>query len=239
MLFFAKYGKKNSQNQLGGGIQSTNRKLGATAIMGIKDTICKNLTTGQYMGSAQSDSVVYNAYDYAVATNGSYTYTAIGSPNFLGIENVSGNVWEWMDRVYYSNETSKHCSKLRITMPNNIIRRVLTCTPSGNYPMSLVHGRYCDIANCGSQGASNNTGYADGQIADNTQHNTWITAHAVVRSNSDAYAYGGVSCLYGDSSVANAYAGVGSRLMFRGNFTITNNIAEFENALDDRSLAED
>ena len=191
------------------------------------------------MGSTQADSVVYNAYDYAVAANGSYTYTAIGSPNFLGIENVSGNVYEWMDRVYYSNEAPEHCSKLRITMPDNTIRRVLTCTPSGNYPMSLVHGRYCDIANCGSTGATNNTGYADWQIADGTQHNTWITAHAVGRSYIGAFASGGVSYLSGKASVAVAYTDSGSRLMFRGNFTITNSIAEFENALDDRSLAED
>ena len=238
MLFFAKYGKKNSQNQLGGGAPTPARNLGATAIMGIKDTICKNLTTGQYIGST-TDSVIHNAYNYAVATNGSYTYTAIDSPNFLGIENVFGNVCEWMDRVYYSNETSKHCSKLRITMPDNTIRRVLTCTPSGNYPMSLVHGRYCDIANCGSQGATNNTGYTDYQNTDGTQHNTWITAHAVSRSSHYAYASGGVSFLGGYDSVAITLTFIGSRLMFRGNFTITNSIAEFENALDDRSLAED
>ena len=144
-----------------------------------------------------------------------------------------------MDRVYYSNETSKHCSKLRITMPDNTIRRVLTCTSSGNYPMSLVHGRYCDIANCGSQGATNNTGYADHQSTDGIQHNTWITAHAVSRSSYNAHAGGGVSYLNGNYSVSNASTYFGSRLMFRGNFTITNSIAEFENALDDRSLAED
>ena len=116
---------------------------------------------------------------------------------------------------------------------------MLTCTPSGNYPMSLVHGRYCDIANCGLQGATNNTGYTDYQSTDGTQHNTWITAHAVGRSNFSAGASGGVSFLGGDNSVASTHASVGSRLMFRGNFTITNSIAEFENALDDRSLAED
>ena len=239
MLFFAKYGKKNSQNQLGSGIKSQSKKLGATATMGIKDTICKDLTTGQYMGSTQGDNGIYNAYDYAVVANGSYIYTAVGSPNFLGIENVSGNVSEYMDRVYYSNESPEHCSKLRITMPDNTIRRVLTCTSSGNFPKSLVHGRYCDIANCGSQGATNNTGYADQQIVDATQHNTWITAHAVGRSASLSSTIGGILLLYGGNSVAKTSNYDGSRLMFRGNFTITNNITEFENALDDRSLADD
>ena len=68
---------------------------------------------------------------------------------------------------------------------------------------------------------------------------TWITEHAVSRSGSLSGAAGGISLLYGGNSMAKTSIYDGSRLMFRGNFTITNNITEFENALDDRSLAED
>lgn len=240
MLFYAKYGLKNSQEQLGGGNHTINRLLGDTANIGMKDTICKNFTTGEYLNTGEvADNVVHMSYTYTKTLSGVYTYTRKNSNNFLGIENVSGNLWEWMDKVFYMNETAANCGKARITMPNGEIRRVLSVNPSGNYPVSLVHGRYCDIFNAGTQGASNSSGYGDYQSVDSSQRSKFIDVHAIGRSHSGASAYGGVAFLAGWSSVAYCYDYYGSRLLFRGSLTEVTDIQAFKNALDERTLDND
>ena len=240
MLFFAKYGLKNSQEQLGGGEHTNNRLLGDTANIGMKDTICKNFTTGAYLNtSAVADNVVHSSYTWTKAVNGVYSYTKKNSNNFLGIENVSGNLYEWMDKVLYMNETAANCGKARITMPDSTVRRVYSVSPSGNYPTSLVHGRHCDIFNAGTSGLSNSSGYGDYQSVDSSQRSRLIDVHTICRSLTNAYAFGGVAYLGGNRSVANFGTSFGSRLMFRGTLTEVTDIQTFKNAIDDRTLADD
>lgn len=240
MLFFAKYGVKNSQEQLGGGEHSTSRLLGNTASIGIKDTICKNFTTGAYLNAtAVVDNIVHSSYTWTKSLSGQYTYTKMSSNNFLGIENISGNLSEWMDRVFYMNETAANVGKARITMPNGDIRRVLSVTSGGNYPISLVHGRYCDIFNAGTTGGSTASGYGDYQVVDSTQRSGFIYVRALGRSSSYANANGGVAYLNGGYSVAITGTGNGSRLMFRGALTEVQDPQTFKNALDDRTIADD
>ena len=240
MLFFAKYGVKNSQEQLGDGENNMAKILGNTASIGIKDTICKNLTTGAYLNdTAIAESIVHSSYTWTKSVSGKYTYTKMSSNNFLGIENISGNLAELMDRVFYMNETAANGGKVRITMPNGDIRRVFSVTSLGNYPISMVHGRYCDIINAGTAGGSTASGYGDTQIVDNATRSRFIDVHAYIRSGYGSSLPGGMTYFNGGYFVANSNTGFGSRLMFRGIFTEVQDPQTFMNALDDRTIADD
>lgn len=221
MLFMAKYGRRNSQYQLGSGMSSRTRKLGVTRAYGMKDTV---IPSGLNLSGNYSSAAVE-----VYKVDGSPVYEYPGSPNFLGIENIHGNVAEWLDRCYYANEEEANCGKLRITMPNLTTRRVYGVTPSNTTPKSIVHGKYCDIISCSAVGGSEVTGYPDYQKTDNTLRDSWATTKAVSRSYSSYYASGGVFCLDGFSSVGYTDSGTGSRLMFRGDIKEVSSIGEFTN----------
>ena len=224
MLFMARYGRRNSQNQLGGGTHSNARRLGATRAYGMRDTVIPNGV------SAPSDDVAYqNAAIALVSDGGATTYEYPGSPNFLGIEDVHGNVGEWLDRAYYANETPADCGKVRITMPDLSTRRVYSVTPANNYPRSVVHGKWCDIVSCASSNGSNATCYPDYQYADASLKDNWASTRAIRRSGHYAADYGGVFFVDGSNSVGFSYLNSGSRLIFRGNMTETTDIDLFLN----------
>lgn len=106
LLFVARYGRRNSQHVLGGGSHTVARPLGATAKIGMRDTIVIDTAP-----SLDSESKLPYAWSPLDQSN-------IGSNNFLGVENVSGNVFEWMDKAFLINETASVRGKVRILMPN-------------------------------------------------------------------------------------------------------------------------
>lgn len=59
-------------------------------------------------------------------------------------------------------------------------------------------------------------------------YGSWEEVRAIRRSSYSAIVSGGVFYVSGDSSVAYSHDYYGSRLMFRGNVIITNDIEEFE-----------
>lgn len=224
MLFVAKYGRRNSQNQLGAGTSSTTRRLGATRAYGVKDTCVP-------AGATLNNEGVYANAAIAIENEGIVTsYEYPQSPNFIGIENVHGNVSEWLDRAYYANETAADCGKIRITMPDLSTRRVYSIAPSNNYPRSIVHGKYCDICSCSNSNASTSTGYCDYQYVDLTLRTTWAPTRAIRRSYYSSYAGGGVFFVYGNGSVGYSNTFIGSRLIFRGNMVETTDIDFFQEA---------
>lgn len=217
-LFIAKYGRRNSQNQLGAGSSSNARELGNTREYGMTDTVIPD-------GTSVTEVWANAAIPIIQGTN--KTFKNVESPNFIGIENVHGNVGEWLDRAYYANETAADCGKIRITNSDLSTRRLYSITPSGNYPKSLVHGKFCDIASCSSQGGTTVTFYPDYQSADATLRNDWVSTRAIWRSSAYSYANGGVFYLSSYDSVGYSYVGCGSRLIFRGNIIETTDIDEF------------
>ena len=217
-LFVARYGRRNSQNQLGAGTSTSARKLGATREYGMTDTVIPDGTSVTEVWANASIPIIQGS---------SKTYVAVGSPNFLGIENIHGNVAEWLDRAYYANETAADCGKIRITNPDLSTRRLYSVTPSGNYPKSLVHGKFCDIASCSSQGGTTITFYPDYQSTDATLRTTWASTRAIWRSYSYSDAYGGVFYLASVYSVGYSHVNYGSRLLFRGNIIETTDIDMF------------
>lgn len=231
MLFTAKYGRRNSQSVLGAGFSLNTRKLGVTREYGMTDTV------------VPSDVEISDAYTNAKFPidndNGVITYDACGSPNFLGIEDVHGNVTEALERAYYANETAANCGKIRITGPNATasnedIRRVYTVNASGYIPTSVVHGKYCDICSCSATGASTATGYCDYQQGVSSLTTTWSNTMFLRRSSYGSDAYGGVFCLIGNAVIAYTGYSLGSRLLFRGNIVETEDIDYFEAATDKR-----
>ena len=216
ILFMAKYGRRNSQYQLGSGLSSRSRKLGVTRAYGMRDTVIpKELgISGSYSSAAIEISPAN--YEYP------------GSPSFLGIEDVHGNVSEWLERAYYSNISSEDCGFLQITMPDLSTRKVYGVTPTNNTPRFIVHGKYCDILSCSQNAGSEVTGYADYQKTNTTLQDTWATTLGVARSSYSYHASGGIFCLDGCSAVGYADSYIGSRLMFRGDMTETVDIDLFE-----------
>lgn len=172
-LFVAKYGRRNSQNQLGAGLATGSRRLGNTREYGMTDTVIPD-------GTSVTEVWANAAIPIIQGTN--KTFKNVDSPNFIGIENVHGNVTEWLDRAYYANETAADCGKIRITNSDLSTRRLYSITPSGYYSKSLVHGKFCDIASCSSQSGTTITFYPDHQSADATLRNNWASTKAIRRS---------------------------------------------------------
>lgn len=218
-LFVAKYGRRNSQNQLGAGSSSYGRSLGNTRKYGMTDTVIPD-------GISVTEVWANAAIPIIQGTN--KTFKNIESPNFIGIENVHGNVSEWLDRAYYANETAADCGKIRITNSDLSTRRLYSISPRGNYSKSLVHGKFCDIASCSSQGGTTITFYPDYQSADATLRDNWASTRAIRRSSDyPSGALGGVFCLSSSHSVGYSFIPFGSRLIFRGNIIETTDIDEF------------
>lgn len=216
-LFVAKYGRRNSQKQLGFGTASR-RKLGNTREYGMTDTIVpNNITTNAYEGAA-------------IPIGNSGVIKNVLSPTFLGIENVHGNVGNLLDRAFYANETRRDASKIRITNPDFSTRRVYSVSAGGNCPKSFVHGKFCDIINCSNQGGTSNTYYSDIQSPSTSVYSTWSSTPCIVWSGFNSNQIGGVYYLVSKYLVIYSDFEFGSRLIFRGNIIETDNVDYFKSA---------
>ena len=221
MLFVAKYGRRNSQNVLGAGSALTARKLGVSREYGMVDTtIPLNIAVAETWD---------NAAIPIASTSGQITYKEISTPVFLGIENIHGNIQEWLDRAFMANETAANCGKIRITEPDLSTRRVFAYSPSSYYPTAVVHGRFCDICSCSGSGASTATGYCDFQVFDFSINDSWSKTKALLRSAGYADSGGGVFYLSSDYSVGFSHTSFGSRLQFRGNMIETSDVDYYIN----------
>ena len=125
--------------------------------------------------------------------------------DFVDLPNDSGNAGKW-----------------RIWMPDGSTRMVKGTTNSGNWVTAVYHGKYMDVVPVGNVNGSSSTYYSDMY---------WIStasSRVVYRGCSNASAYGGVvfaSALYDASG---AYAGVGSRLAFRGQIVWAQSVSAFK-----------
>ena len=204
-LFFAKYGRRNSQAQCGYGQNTTSRIVGSSAFLGMTDTVNPQ-----------------NKTEYAWYYNEEEELTQISCSRCLGYENLWGNVAEWMDKVELK---SSEPYVFQITMPDGTIRKAKAASASGNYIKYIRHQRYMDVINVSAAtNATQNTYYCDQfYIAGGNQ--------VVFRSVSYANAVGGVAfagASYG-SSYANTY--FGCRLAFRGVITMAASVSAYKNVV--------
>ena len=216
-LFFAKYGRRNSQMQCGAGSNSNSRTTGGTAVIGMLDTVNSNGTTdGGYEGSGK-------AYYRSIDGNGEVVYISINNINCLGYEDIYGHKYDMMDCVEVPN-SSNHSADWHYFMPDGTERWVKGSSVTG-YIKSVANGLFMDVVPVGCQGASSSYFYCD-----NYSYNSGA-GRVVYRGNNIASANGGVSCAYANHVRSNSYTYFGSRLAFRGKIVKAASVATFEATL--------
>lgn len=196
-LFFAFYGRRDSQDQCGYGQSTDQRNIGTTALLGMQDTISYNSDGGAHQTS--------NAWYVRPNEDGKNVYSLIYNTNCMGYENLYGDKYEWLSGVSLPNTNTQEQYKLLIEMPDGSTRKVKSGTVSG-YCTGMYHQKYMDIVGVHSQKGSSTTYYCD-------EFNVSNAANRVVcRSYNYSNAIGGVSFAFCGYDSSSAYAGIGSRL---------------------------
>lgn len=196
-LFFAAYGRRDSQAQCGAGSDTNGRAMNGTLHLGMKDTVNpdRDATGAWYWkpGASQLDPPVL---------------TSIANNNVLGYQDLQGNKAEWMDGVAVNPATVD--GVWHITQPDGTVRKVKGSTTSGIYIRDIAHGLFMDTIMVGANAATASTYYADMYYYSGT------VGRVVYRSHYYASSSGGVSYAYEHFASSSSYAHVGSRLAFRG-----------------------
>ena len=212
-LFFAFYGRRDSQDQCGYGQSTEQRNIGTTALLGMQDTISYNSDGGAHQTS--------NAWYVRPNEDGKNVYSLIYNTNCMGYENLYGDKYEWLSGVSLPNTNTQEQYKLLIEMPDGSTRKVKSGTVSG-YCTGMYHQKYMDIVGVHSQKGSSTTYYCD-------EFNVSNAANRVVcRSYYDSYANGGVSCAYCGYDSSSSFTIIGSRLAFRGEIEEAESVTAFK-----------
>ena len=206
-LFYAKYGRRDAQDQCGYGQNTNARIIGTTSILGMADTVNPDHKTEWCWYKTQDEY-------------GSDKYVQIASCNCLGYENWFGNKAEWMDKVSLPNSPSSEQYKLYIEMPDGTTRKVKSTTTSG-FMTAVVHQKWMDIVSAAGAGSST-TYYCDEFVPSGS------TGRVVFRSGSHAYAYAGVGRAYCGYDSSYTSAAIGSRLAFRGKIDVAESVGAFK-----------
>lgn len=212
-LFFAFYGRRDSQDQCGYGQSTEQRNIGTTALLGMQDTISYNSDGGAHQTS--------NAWYVRPNEDGKNVYSLIYNTNCMGYENLYGDKYEWLSGVSLPNTNTQEQYKLLIEMPDGSTRKVKSGTVSG-YCTGMYHQKYMDIVGVHSQKGSSTTYYCD-------EFNVSNAANRVVcRSYNYSNAYGGVSFAYCGYDSSSTYTYIGSRLAFRGEIEEAESVTAFK-----------
>ena len=212
-LFFAFYGRRDSQDQCGYGQSTEQRNIGTTALLGMQDTISYNSDGGAHQTS--------NAWYVRQNEDGKNVYSLIYNTNCMGYENLYGDKYEWLSGVSLPNTNTQEQYKLLIEMPDGSTRKVKSGTVSG-YCTGMYHQKYMDIVGVHSQKGSSTTYYCD-------EFNVSNAANRVVcRSYSNSYAFGGVSFAGCGCDSSSTYTYIGSRLAFRGEIEEAESVTAFK-----------
>lgn len=212
-LFFAFYGRRDSQDQCGYGQSTEQRNIGTTALLGMQDTISYNSDGGAHQTS--------NAWYVRPNEDGKNVYSLIYNTNCMGYENLYGDKYEWLSGVSLPNTNTQEQYKLLIEMPDGSTRKVKSGTVSG-YCTGMYHQKYMDIVGVHSQKGSSTTYYCD-------EFNVSNAANRVVcRSINYSYALGGVSFAHCGRGSSSSFANIGSRLAFRGEIEEAESVTAFK-----------
>lgn len=212
-LFFAFYGRRDSQDQCGYGQSTEQRNIGTTALLGMQDTISYNSDGGAHQTS--------NAWYVRPNEDGKNVYSLIYNTNCMGYENLYGDKYEWLSGVSLPNTNAQEQYKLLIEMPDGSTRKVKSGTVDG-YCTGMYHQKYMDIVGVHSQKGSSTTYYCDIFTPSGTAN------RVVCRSYYDSYAVGGVSFAYCGIDSSSSYTFVGSRLAFRGEIEEAESVTAFK-----------
>ena len=223
-LSYAKYGRKNMQEQCGAGSNSNTRTTGGTASRGMQDTVGYEEAKG--INPNVTNSLVENlVHQYAWYVEkdeyGAAKVTQVNNICCLGYEDIYGHKYDMMDRVDIPN-TSGNVGKWRIWMPDGTIMMVKGTTNGDSWITAVAHGKWMAVVPVGAVSGSSSTYYSD---------KYWFSSasgRVVYRGYYYAHAYGGVSYAYASNDASNAYASVGSRLAFRGKIVRAQSVAAYK-----------
>ena len=223
-LSYAKYGRKNMQEQCGAGSHSNTRTTGGTASRGMQDTVGYEEAKGINPNVTNSlvDNLVHQYAWYVEKDEyGAAKVTQVNNICCLGYEDIYGHKFDMMDRVDIPN-TSGNVGKWRIWMPDGTIMMVKGTTNGDSWITAVAHGKWMAVVPVGAVSGSSSTYYSD---------KYWFSSasvRVVYRGYSDAYANGGVSVANAGSDASSAYAHVGSRLAFRGKIVMAQSVAAYK-----------
>ena len=200
-LFYAKYGRRDSQMQCGAGSHTNARTTGGTAVIGMQDTVNTDGTTvGGWEGNGKSYYKKTDAY-------GTVSYVSIANTNCLGYEDIYGHKYDMMDGVTVN--VGQVDQKWVITEPDGTTRKVKGSS-SSMWISAVAHGRYMDVVPVGKVAGTSSTCYSDYFTYSGS------LSRVVYRGCYSADANGGVSFAYAAGDASNSNMFVGSRLAFRG-----------------------
>ena len=224
-LAYAKYGRRNMQEQCGAGSHTNMRTTGGTMSRGMQDTIgyegAKAINPNVTNSLVDENRVHQYAWYIDKDEYGAAKVTQVNNICCLGYEDIYGHKYDMMDGVDLPN-TSGNEGKWRIWMPDGSTIMIKGTTNSGNWITAVAHGKLMAVVPVGSMNGSSSTYYSDMY---------WIstaTCRVVYRGYNYASAYGGVSNAYAYYDASNANANVGSRLAFRGKLVRAQSVAAYK-----------
>ena len=223
-LFYAKYGRRDSQEQCGAGQHTSSRVTGGTASRGMTDTIGYEEAHGINPNVTNSliDNMVHQYAWYRGEDDyGGATVTQVNNICCLGYEDIYGHKYDMMDGVDLPND-SGNAGKWRIWMPDGTTRMVKGCTSSGVWITAVAHGKYMDVIPVGSVSGSSSTHYCD------IYYISTGASRVVYRGSYNANPNGGVSMSNASSGSSGTYTYIGSRLAFRGRLVKAASAAAFK-----------
>ena len=223
-LFYAKYGRRDSQEQCGAGSHTNSRTTGGTASRGMTDTIGyeeassinPNVTNSLIENSVHQYAWYREKDDY-----GGATVTQVNNICCLGYEDIYGHKYDMMDGVDLPNDTG-NSGKWRIWMPDGSTRLVKGSVSSGIWITAVAHGKYMDVIPVGSVSGSSSTNYCD------IYYISTASSRVVYRGVYYASPNGGVSMSYAHSDSSYTYTYIGSRLAFRGRLVKASSAVAFK-----------
>ena len=223
-LSYAKYGRKNMQEQCGAGSHSNTRTTGGTASRGMQDTVGYEEAKGINPNVTNSlvDNLVHQYAWYVEKDEyGAAKVTQVNNICCLGYEDIYGHKYDMMDRVDIPN-TSGNVGKWRIWMPDGTIMMVKGTTNGDSWITAVAHGKWMAVVPVGAVSGSSSTYYSD---------KYWFSSasgRVVYRGYIYANAYGGVSVANAHYDASYANASVGSRLAFRGKIVRAQSVAAYK-----------
>ena len=223
-LFYAAYGRRDSQEQCGAGQHTNSRITGGTASRGMTDTIGyeeAHAINPNVTNSLVDDMVHQYAWYRGEDDYGGATVTQVNNICCLGYEDIYGHKYDMMDGVDLPND-SGNAGKWRIWMPDGTTRMVKGGTGSGVWITAVAHGKYMDVVPVGSVSGSSSTHYCD------MYYISTAASRVVYRGYSTASPHGGVSMSNAYNGFSNTYTYVGSRLAFRGRLVKAASVAAFK-----------
>ena len=223
-LAYAKYGRRNMQEQCGAGSHTNMRTTGGTMSRGMQDTIgyegAKAINPNVTNSLVDENRVHQYAWYIDKDEYGAAKVTQVNNICCLGYEDIFGHKYDMMDGVDLPN-TSGNEGKWRIWMPDGSTIMIKGSTSSG-WITAVAHGKLMAIVPAGAMQGSSSTYYSDYY---------WIstsTGRVVYRGCYNAYANGGVSVANAVFYASNAVSNVGSRLSFRGKLVRAQSVAAYK-----------